>query len=229
MQHPIRTAGGLRMESTGVRVAGISSLPVRDFAYLPASAAAEFGMTGYLNALTVTPAAGYSAADLERALLDLPHVASAQGVQATLDGLRSALNQFSDILSIASAVALILVLLIAFNTASIGIDERSREHATMIAFGLPVRTVLAMTMIESLLVGIVGAAAAVAVGYGVLTWLVATTMPSVAPDIGIITSLSVNTIVAAMLLGSAVVAAAPLLTLRRLRRMDVPSALRILE
>ena len=156
-------------------------------------------------------------------------MASAQGVQATLDGLRSALNQFSDILSIASAVALILVLLIAFNTASIGIDERSREHATMIAFGLPVRTVLAMTMIESLLVGIVGAAAAVAVGYGVLTWLVATTMPSVAPDIGIITSLSVNTIVAAMLLGSAVVAAAPLLTLRRLRRMDVPSALRILE
>ena len=43
------------MGSTGVRVAGISSLPVRDFADLPASGAAESGMTGYVNALTVTP------------------------------------------------------------------------------------------------------------------------------------------------------------------------------
>jgi putative ABC transport system permease protein len=55
------------------------------------------------------------------------------------------LDQFTGILNVAAGVALLLVLLIAFNTASIGTDERSREHATMMAFGLPARTVLGMT------------------------------------------------------------------------------------
>lgn len=229
MQHPVLAAGGLRSASTRVVVAGISPLPVRDFAYLPVSAAPMLGMAGYVDALSITPAAGYSATELEHALLDVPDVASAQGVQAILDGLQSSLNQFSEILDIASVLALILVLMIAFNTASIDTDERSREHATMLAFGLPTRTVLGMAVIESLVIGIAAAAVAVAAGYGLLSWVVATTMPTVAPDIGIITSLSARTILGALLLGSGVVAAAPLFTLRRLRRMDVPSALRVLE
>jgi putative ABC transport system permease protein len=48
------------------------------------------------------------------------------------------------------------VRLIAFNTTSIGVDERAREHATMLAFGLPALTVLGMTTVETVLVGALG-------------------------------------------------------------------------
>lgn len=54
-------------------------------------------------------------------------------------------------------------------------------------------------------------------------------MPSVAPEIGIALTLSGGTVLAAVLLGAGAVAVAPLFTLRRLRRMDVPSTLRVVE
>ena len=124
---------------------------------------------------------------------------------------------------------LLLVLLIAFNTASIGTDERSREHATMMAFGLSARTVLGITATESLLIGVLGTVTGVAAGYGLLAWLTTTTIASVMPEIGITAALSAETISAAVLLGTAAVAAAPLFTLRKLRRTDIPATLRIAE
>ncbi|HUY49375.1 MAG TPA: FtsX-like permease family protein [Streptosporangiaceae bacterium] len=229
IEHPQAAAGGMRTVSTPMTVAGIHSLPLRAFAYLEPAAARAFGLAGTTNELTVQPSAGHSAASLQRALLDVPHVASAQGIQATVDGIRSALNKFTSILNITSVIALLLVLLIAFNTASIGMDERSREHATMIAFGLPVPTVVGMTMAESVLIGTLGALAGVGVGYGLLAWLVATTVPNVAPDIGIALTLAGGTVLAAVLLGAGTVALAPLFTVRRLRRMDVPATLRVVE
>jgi putative ABC transport system permease protein len=228
-QHPQAAAGGMRTVSTPVTVAGIHDMPLRAFAYLGPAAGPAFGLAGTTNELTVQPSVGHSVADLQRALLNVPHVASAQGMQATVDGIRSALNQFTSILNITSVIALLLVLLIAFNTASIGMDERSREHATMVAFGLPVSTVVGMTMAESVLIGTLGALAGVGIGYGLLAWLVATTVPRVAPDIGITLTLSGGTVLAAVLLGAGAVAVAPLFTVRRLRRMDVPSTLRVVE
>ena len=181
------------------------------------------------NLLTVLPSAGHSAADVQRALLDVPHVAAAQSVRAATDGLRASLDQFTGILNVASGVALLLVLLIAYGTASIGTDERSREHATMMAFGLPTRTVLGMTATESVLVGVLGTVTGVAAGYGLLAWLTATTIAGVMPEIGVTAALSAGTMAAAIVLGTAAVAAAPLFTLRRLRRTDIPATLRVME
>ena len=218
------------MVSSPVRVAGIDPSPMRGYAYLGSAAAARMlGLAGMTNLLTVLPSPGHSAADVQRALLDVPHVASAQSVQAATDGLGSSLNQFTGILNVAAAVALLLVLLIAFNTASIGMDERSREHATMMAFGLPARTVLGMTTVESVLVGALGTVAGVAAGYGLLAWLTATTIADVMPEIGVTAALSAGTVAAAVLLGAGTAAVAPLFTLRRLRRMDVPATLRVVE
>jgi putative ABC transport system permease protein len=229
-RHPQAADGGLRMVSSPVRVAGIDPSPMRGYAYLGSAAAARMlGLAGMTNLLTVLPSPGHSAADVQRALLDVPHVASAQSVQAATDGLGSSLNQFTGILNVAAAVALLLVLLIAFNTASIGMDERSREHATMMAFGLPARTVLGMTTVESVLVGALGTVAGVAAGYGLLAWLTATTIADVMPEIGVTAALSAGTVAAAVLLGAGTVAVAPLFTLRRLRRMDVPATLRVVE
>ena len=99
----------------------------------------------------------------------------------------------------------------------------------MTAFGLPVRTVLGMITAESLLVGALGTVLGVAVGYGLLAWLTATTIAGVMPEIGVTAALSAGTVAAAVLLGAGTVAVAPLFTLRRLRRMDVPATLRVVE
>lgn len=229
-RHPRTDGGGLRTADSQVRVAGIDPSPMRVYAYLDAATAAPiFGLPGMTNLLTVLPSAGHSASDVQRALLNVPHMASAQSVRAATDGLRASLDQFTGILNVAAGVALLLVLLIAFNTASIGTDERSREHATMMAFGLPARTVLGMTATESVLVGLLGTVTGVAAGYGLLAWLTATTIAGVMPEIGVTAALSAGTVAAAVLLGTAVVAAAPLFTLRRLRRTDIPGTLRVVE
>ena len=225
-RHPRAVAGGLVTVSSPVRVAGIDPSPMRAFAYLtPATAAPLFGLAGMTNLLTVLPSPGHSTADVQRALLNVAHVASAQSVRAATDGLRSSLDQFTSILNVAAAVALLLVFLIAFNTASIGTDERAREHATMMAFGLPTRTVLGLITTESVLVGastVIGLGA----GYGLLAWLTATTIAGVMPEIGVTAALSAGTVAAALLLGVGTVAAAPLFTLRR---TDVPTTLRVVE
>jgi putative ABC transport system permease protein len=229
-RHPQAAGGGLRMVSSTVRVAGLDPSPMRAYAYLDAATAARMtGLAGMTNLLTILPSAGHSAADVQRALLDVQHVASAQSVRAATAGLGSSLDQFTGILNVASGVALLLVLLIAFNTASIGMDERSREHATMMAFGLPPRTVLGMTTVESIVVGTLGTVAGVVGGYGLLTWLTATTIASVMPEIGVTAALSTGTVAVAVLLGAGTVAVAPVFTLRRLRRMDLPATLRVVE
>jgi putative ABC transport system permease protein len=229
-RHPRAAAGGLVTASSVVRVTGIDPSPMRAFAYLtPVTAAPLLHLAGMTNLLTVLPAPGHSTADVWRALLNTAHVASVQSVRAATDGLRSSLDQFTGILNVAAGVALLLVFLIAFNTASIGTDERSREHATMMAFGLPIRTVLGLITTESVLVGAVGTVIGLATGYGLLAWLTATTISDVMPEIGVTAALSAGTMAAALLLGAATVAAAPLFTLRRLRRTDVPSTLRVAE
>jgi putative ABC transport system permease protein len=229
-RHARAAAGGLVSVASPVRVAGIDPNPMRAFAYLSrATAAPLFGLAGMTNLLTVLPSPGHSAADLQRALLNVAHVASAQSVQAATDGLRASLDQFTGILNVAAAVALLLVFLIAFNTASIGTDERAREHATMMAFGLPVRAVLALITAESVLIGGLGTVIGLGAGYALLAWLTATTIATVMPEIGVTAALSAGTVAAALLLGAGTVAAAPLFTLRRLRRTDVPSTLRVVE
>lgn len=229
-RHPRPAGGGIRLVSSRVRVAGIDPSPLRGYAYLDAATGTQLlGLPGQTNDLTVVPAPGYSTADVQRALLDVPHVTSAQSVQTAIEDLRGSIDQFTGILNVTSAVALLLVLLIAFNTASIGMDERSREHATMLAYGLPPRTVLGLTTTESALLGVVGAVAGVAAGYGLLAWLMATTIADVIPEVGVITALSAGTVLTAILLGAGTAALASLLTIPRLWRMDVPATLRVIE
>ena len=49
------------------------------------------------------------------------------------------------------------------------------------------------------------------------------------PDLGIEPYLSGRTVIAALVLGVVAVAIAPFLTQRRLRHMDIPSTLRVME
>jgi hypothetical protein len=66
-------------------------------------------------------------------------------------------------------------------------------------------------------------------GHALLSWLVRTNLPETMPDVGVLVSVGAGTYAVAMVAGTVVVAAAPLLTLRRLRRTDLPGQLRVVE
>jgi len=228
-EHPQATPAGLRTVSSSITVAGLHPNPMRVFAYLDAATARTFGLAGVTNLLTVTPSTGTSPAKVQRALLGIPQVGSAQAASTMTAGMRGSLREFLGILTIAAVITLLLALLIAFNTSSIGMDERSREHATMLAFGLPARAVLGMAVTESAVIGVFSTVLGVIGGYWLLTWLTATTVVDVLPEIGVLVSVAGDTLAIALGLGVVTVALAPLLTARKLRHLNIPSTLRVVE
>jgi putative ABC transport system permease protein len=229
LRHPRRVGLGYELVDTRFRVAGLHPNPVRNLAYLDLSTAPTFGLEGITNVVDVLPAAGVSEDDAKRALFGMPGVASVQGPAATVRLFRDAMADYFGVLRIVEAIVLVLALLIAYNSATISVEERTREHATMLAFGLPPRTVLASISVEGLLVGLIGTAVGVLAGTGVVRWLVIGQLDETIPDLGVITYVSPATIVTAFVLGSLAVTIAPLLAGRRVRHIDIPSALRLLE
>jgi putative ABC transport system permease protein len=89
--------------------------------------------------------------------------------------------------------------------------------------------VLRLAVVESLIMGLLATALGVALGAAILGWVVNVNLKEVLPELGVVVALSPFSIVLALLAGAVAMAAAPLLTVRRLRRMDVPSTLRTIE
>ena len=156
-------------------------------------------------------------------------MAAVQGAAATTDAVDTRIEQFNEILLITVMIAGAMALLIAFNATAINAEERVREHATMFAYGVPVARVVRGSVVEAVLIGTLGTAAGLAAGRGLLTWIVNENMPETMPDIGTLVAVAPVTYALAATAGVVVVAAAPLLTLRRLRRTDIPAALRVVE
>ena len=92
-----------------------------------------------------------------------------QPVSASSKVVRDSLGDFVGIFRVLELFILFLAMLIAYNAASINTDERSREHATLFAFGLPLRRVLRMDFVESLLIGLLGTAIGLLAGLGTRT------------------------------------------------------------
>jgi putative ABC transport system permease protein len=92
-----------------------------------------------------------------------------------------------------------------------------------------IKTVVALTVIEAALLGVLGTTLGILCGYGILNWMTNATIPAVTPELGVSATLSNMNIQVTLLLGIGVVAVAPLLSIRRLRRLDVSSALRLVE
>lgn len=210
-------------------VAAIHPNPVRTFAYLDADQAGLFGLTGLTNQVQVLPATGVSQTQLRRALLGNEAITSVQSVTALSDGMRDLVRQFVDMLNMLAVFVVILTLLIAFNTASVSADERTREHATLYAFGLRTGTLLRNSMLESLLIGLLGTAFGLLAGWVATAWAVESLMATTIPDIGMSTALSFDTVLVALAVGVVAVVIAPLFTVRRLRRLNIPASLRVVE
>jgi putative ABC transport system permease protein len=230
LRHPRRiSARQLQQVDTPIRVVGITPNPVRVYAYMDESRATLLGLSGATNLLNVAPVVGTDINELKRSILENDGVASAERVAASSEALSDALTSYTDILRVVEVVALALALLIAFNSASIAADERAREYATMFAYGVPIRTVLRNAMVEGGAAGILATLVGVGVGVLLIRYIVTVTTPRVLPDLGATVSVSAGTIALAAVLGVIATAIAPLLTARKLIRMDVPSTLRVVE
>ncbi len=82
LEHPQAGPDGtLRTATTSMRVTGLHPNPMRVLSYVNPATAATYRLAGVTNLLTVTPAPGTSANAVRRALLAIPHVASAEAVQ----------------------------------------------------------------------------------------------------------------------------------------------------
>jgi putative ABC transport system permease protein len=225
----VATPTGVALADSRFRVAGVHPYPLRPVAYLDPASAEVFGLTGTANQLTVLPDGDADPDDVRRALFEVPAVAGVTSPASLADAFREAVDEFVGILAVVALVTVALVLLIAFNAASISADERRREHATMFAYGLRGRTVLGMSMTESAMLGVLGTAVGVALGSLVLRWMVLSQLPDTLPEIGLTVDLTRTSIVQAAALGIIALAVAPLFTAGRLRHMDVPGTLRVVE
>jgi putative ABC transport system permease protein len=230
LRHPRRRGPAtFDQVTTRVPVAGVHPNPLRVFAYMDLSQARLLGLGGAANALMVSPAAGSSQAAVQRSLFGRPGIASVQPVAAETREVEKAVDEFTEVITVTETVVLMLALLIAFNSTSISVDERRREYATLFAFGVPVRTGVRVTVVESVIMGVVATLIGIGAGLVVVSWTMKDLLQDTLPDLGAVVTLAPASLVTAALVGIGAVALAPLLMVRRLRRMDIPATLRVLE
>ena len=229
VRYPQPVAGGARNQDRRVLVVGLHPNPLRVLAYVDSGAAATLGLRGVVNRIHVLPAEGVGVAALRAALFAQPAVATVEDVTSASRVLDDSLEQFVGVLVVMAGAVLLLALLIAYNSSTISADERAREHATMLAFGLRVRSLLAMLTVESIATGVLGSLTGLVTGLLMVRWVVATIVPQTLPDFAVSAVVGAGTMAAALVVGIGAVALAPAFTLRRLRRIDVPSTLRVIE
>jgi len=230
LQHPrLQADGSVTIVSSHLTVLGVHPHPFRFATYMDINQASIFGTPGLMNRMSVVPAEGVSDSDVKRALISLPGVASMESVGDIAAAIRDLLDEFVVVLRVVEVAMLLIALLIAFNAASINIDERTREHATMFAFGVPVGTVMRMTMVENLILGIGATIAGVVGGWFLLRLIISTRVEDTMPDIYIKPYVSETTLLVTLFLGVVCVTFAPLLMWRKLSKMDVPGSLKVVE
>lgn len=228
--HPRRTGeDSYSIAVAVVPVTGVHAAPYRFLAYMDASQAAMMGLAGQVNQVNAAPAPGRTVNELKRALFDFEAVSSVQPATVVANTFRDLLGRFIGLLRVVQGAVFLLALAIAFNSASLNLDERARDHATMFAFGVSRRRALGLAMAEGTLLGLLSTALGMAAGYGLLHWFVGTVFPRTAPDIGLLLWITPQTLAVVVAMGVAAVALAPLLTARRMSRMDLPGTLRVME
>jgi putative ABC transport system permease protein len=226
---PSRSGSGFTLSDTRLRVDGIHGNPIRPYAYVNASRAASLGLGGIANGVTVLPRPGGTPGALERSLFGRQGVASITPASAESDALRTSLDSFSSAITIVAAITLGLALLVAFTSTSVSVEERRREYATMFAFGLPPRAGVRVAIGESVVTGIFGTIVGVALGLVAASWIVGSLLPDTIPDLGAEVALALPSVITVLVVGVVAVGLAPLLTFRRMRGMDIPSTLRVME
>ena len=230
LTHPALIDGAFTYNTSTLPVAAIHPHPLRLNAYMDLSQASTWGLGGLTNIVTGVPADGSSLNDVKRSLFGGGEgVARVQGLDESFQSVEDSLDQVSGFFIVFRGFVVLLLLLIAFNTASINADERARDHATMFAYGVPVRRVIANLSMEGLLLCAAAAVLGVLFGFALLLWMVLYLMPTAIPEIGPL--VSVNPIEMALYFGVALIAVAlaPVFSARKMNKMSIPGTLRVME
>ena len=152
-----------------------------------------------------------------------------QGLGDAFRSVQDSVDQSQGVFLLTRIFVIFLVMLIAFNTANINVDERSRDHATMFAYGIPVRRVIANLSLEGLLLGAAAVLLGGLFGYALLLWMALVLMPTAIPEVGMIVSVRWWEMGASFVLALAAIALAPVLPGRKLKKMFIPGQLRVME
>jgi ABC-type antimicrobial peptide transport system permease subunit len=99
----------------------------------------------------------------------------------------------------------------------------------MLAFGVPLRAVVAQVMAEAAIVGLAATGVGVVAGYVLLGWILDALAQRTLPDIGVIMQVGGSTVWIAAAVGVAALSISPLLLVRRITTMDLPDTLRLVE
>ncbi len=229
LRHPQRTGlFSYDWVETEVEVSGIHPLPLRFATYMDIQQADVMGMGGVVNTLQVIPASGVTQDEVKRTLFDQAGVASAQPVSGVIRVFEDLIGEFASMFVVMQGAAVALAVLIAYNSTSINLDERSREIATMFAFGMRIRTALRVPVVENLIVSVIGTAVGSVLGFIFLV-LMLSDVTSILPDVDMSVVLHPLTLVLALVIAVLVAALTPILSVRKLARMDIPSTLRVME
>jgi len=230
LKHPYRESlFAYRMQESEVKVIGIHADVMRLYLYMDIEDAAMMNLSGWVNSLQISPAAGVEEEEIRKELFQMPGVASVQSVSALVDTYAELIELFVGVFAVGQYVAILLAFLIAFNTTSINVDERRRELATMFAFGTPVRTATRMAVVENLLVGLLSTIIGVGLGWAVLSQLLGGQIERTVPEIGFLIQVAPSTLVLVASFGVLLVALTPVFTVRKVTQMDIPSTLRVVE
>jgi putative ABC transport system permease protein len=197
--------------------------------YMDIKDAEILNLDGDVNALYVDPASGIKTADIERALTQTEGVALVRRVAGNIDTLEGFFEDFIGIFQAIQFIVLAMAFLVAFNTTRTNMEERQRDIATMFAFGTRVRTTVRMAMTENLIIGLLGTAVGIGLGWLLLNTMLLEMFARDAPDLGTTMSVSSATYAWAVLIGVIVVTVTPIFLTRRLTKMDIPSTLRVVE
>ena len=150
--------------------------------YIPlARAQALAGMSGEVNTVYVSAA---SASDINTVSAEISHALPKATVTTSSDLASEVTGSLSGASSLANTLGkwlAVAVLAAAFGLASVltvsAVSRRVREFGTLKAIGWSSRRIIGQVMGEAFVIGIAGAAAGVAIGYGAATIVAAVAQP----------------------------------------------------
>lgn len=229
LRHPFQEGVGFRFVDTTLPVRAVIDSPYRFIAYMDIDDEPVMGLHGIVNTATLVPRRGVPMGHLQRTISSMPGVAWALPAAALSDTIRDVLSLVTDLFVVLQIVIGLLAFLVAYNSTRIASDERARENATMMAFGVPIPRIVLAGVGESLVLGIVGVGVGIGVGIGVFHWVLDTVFPAAVPELSVLPDVTAWSFLITAIIGLAATAAAPTLIVRQLRRMDVPSTLRYVE
>jgi putative ABC transport system permease protein len=229
LRHPLAQGSGYRFVDTVVPIRAIVDSPYRFVAYMDLRDEPMMGLSGIVNTATLVPRPGVSINALQRRISLQPGVAWALPASTLANTIRDILGLVTGLFVVLQIVIGMLAFLVAYNSTKIGSDERAREHATMMAFGVGVPRVVLIGVIESVLLGVIGIGVGLGVGLLVLHWVLGTVFPAAVPELSVLPAVAASSFVITVVIGLVATASAPTLVARQLERMNLPSTLRYVE